>query len=91
MNPRALPVVLLPMVLAACGDRTSPILEELAITANANPSAPLAASVLVRTNEPAIVPFQTWAWTISASQHSSQHPPLQTPSRPKPRRSPRTT
>jgi len=51
MNPRALPVVLLPMVLAACGDRTSPILEELAITANANPSAPLAASVLVRTNE----------------------------------------
>ena len=42
MNPRALPVALLPMVLAACGDRTSPILEELAITANANPSAPLA-------------------------------------------------
>ncbi|MCH2468688.1 MAG: hypothetical protein MK486_01600 [Gemmatimonadetes bacterium] len=51
MNPRALPVALLPMVLAACGDRTSPILEELAITANANPSAPLAASVLVRTND----------------------------------------
>ena len=51
MNARALPVALLPMVLAACGDRTSPILEELAITANANPSAPLAASVLVRTND----------------------------------------
>ena len=58
MNARALPVALLPMVLAACGDRTSPILEELAITANANPSAPLAASVLVRTNEPATVTFR---------------------------------
>lgn len=53
MNLRALSVLSLSTLLsvAACGDRTSPVLQELAITANANPSAPLAASVLVRTND----------------------------------------
>lgn len=60
MSLRALPVFLLPMLLSltGCGDRTSPILEELAITANPNPSAPLAASALIRTDEPVTLTFR---------------------------------
>ncbi len=60
MKLRALPVFLLPMLLSltGCGDRASPILEELAITANPNPSAPLAASALIRTDEPVTLTFR---------------------------------
>ena len=59
MNLRTAPVVLLPILLplAAC-DRTPPVIQELAITANPNPSAPLAASVLVRADEPVILRFR---------------------------------
>ena len=60
MNLRAARVFLLPLLLplGGCGDRSPPIIQELAITANPNPSAPLAASVLVRADEPVTVTFR---------------------------------
>ncbi|MCH7934959.1 MAG: aryl-sulfate sulfotransferase [Gemmatimonadetes bacterium] len=60
MDLRAVPVsaLSLSILLAGCGDRTPPVLQELDITANANPSTPLAASVLIRTDEPSTVTFR---------------------------------
>jgi len=60
MNLRAVPVLFVSMLLplAGCGDRTSPVLEELTVTLNVNPSTPLAAPVMIRADEPVTVTFR---------------------------------
>ena len=70
MSPRAARVLLLPMLLPlmGCGDSSSPVILELAITANANPAAPLAASLVVLADEPVTVTFRVEGgdaeWTV---------------------------
>ena len=60
MNLRGAVAFLVPMLVpfAGCGDKDPPVIEELAITLSPNPSAPLAASVLVRADEPVTVTFR---------------------------------
>ena len=60
MSLRAVPVLLFSLLLplARCGDRSPPLLQELTITLNVNPSTPLVAPVLVRADEPVTVTFR---------------------------------
>lgn len=63
MNPRSTHTLLLSILVAtaACGDRTPPVIVEASITPNTNPAAPLAASAVVRTDEPVTVAFRVEA------------------------------
>ena len=58
MTLRAALLILMLLPLAACGDQDPPVIEEIAVTANPNESAPLAASVLVQADEPVTVTFR---------------------------------
>ena len=80
MKSRATPTVLFPLLamLAACGDTTPPILQEVAITSAPNMSAPLVAAVHVRTDEPVVLRFRVEAggarWDVEpGTELSSDH------------------
>ena len=70
MSLRASPTFVLPILLSlsGCGDSASPVVQELSLTENSNPSVPLAASFYIRTDEPAIVTFRIEGggaeWTV---------------------------
>jgi arylsulfate sulfotransferase len=70
MSLRASPTFVLPILLSlsGCGDSASPVVQELSLTENSNPSVPLAASFYIRTDEPATVTFRIEGggaeWTV---------------------------